>query len=144
MRLSSIRIIGANHTRAGFLARVTSPYLSPASPPSTSLTSALLSLLYSPESTTDGADSQQAPETLRQVLGKTRSITDDLLKFGIFESVDAGLDRSRDVFADPYDVDLVLKVKETSRYFLRTATDVGDGEGNAVRTQSFAGLDEKC
>jgi len=29
-------------------------------------------------------------------------------------------------------VDLVFNVKEQSKYFLRTATDVGDGEGNAV------------
>lgn len=146
MRLSSIRVIGANHTRAGFLSRVASPYLVPSSSSSspavspTSLTASLLSLIYPTQSSTSSTNiheaEQQFPatETLRQVLHKTRSISEDLAKFGIFESVEAGLDRSRDVLADPYDVDLVLKVKESSRYFLRTATDVGDGEGNAVRT----------
>lgn len=139
LRLSSIRIIGANHTRAGFLSRVASPYLAPPTPPSTSFTSSLLSLIYPTQqqqassSSIDGSDDASTTETLRQVLAKTRNISEDLTKFGIFENVEAGLDRSRDVLADPYDVDLVLKVKESSRYFLRTATDVGDGEGNAVR-----------
>lgn len=148
MRLSSIRVIGANHTRAGFLSRVASPYLVPSTSSSpavspTSLTSSLLSLIYPTQPSTSSTSiheaEQQFPatETLRQVLHKTRSIAEDLAKFGIFESVEAGLDKSRDVLADPYDVDLVLKVKESSRYFLRTATDVGDGEGNAVRTAQF-------
>lgn len=136
MRLNSIRVIGANHTRAGFLARVASPYLSTSAPPSTSFTSSLLSLIYPTQqastSSIDDAEHFQTTETLRQVLAKTRNLSDDLTKLGIFESVEAGLDKSRDVLADPYDVDLVLKVKEASRYFLRTATDVGDGEGNAV------------
>ena len=131
-------MIGANHTRAGFLSRVASPYLAPSSPssPSTSFTSSLLSLIYptssSPTRTSEADEKYPTTETLRQVLSKTRSISEDLAKFGIFESIETGLDRSRDVLADPYDVDLVLKVKESSRYFLRTATDVGDGEGNAV------------
>ena len=70
------------------------------------------------------------------MLRKTRDITDHLNKLDIFSEVEAGLESSTDVFAGPEDVDLVLKVKEASRYFLRTATDVGDGEGNAVRSSS--------
>jgi outer membrane protein insertion porin family len=138
MHLNSIRIIGASHTRAGFLGRVAAPYLVPASQSTNgtspySITSTLLSYIYpTSTSTTDESEYRPATETLRQVLAKTRNLSDDLSKFGIFDSVEAGLDKSRDVLADPYDVDLVLKVKESSRYFLRTATDVGDGEGNAV------------
>lgn len=136
MRLSSIRITGANHTRGDFLARVAFPYLSSSPQPSTSFTSSLLSLIYptrqASASSIDDSEHFATTETLRQVLAKTRNLSDDLRKFGIFEGVEPELDRSRHVLADPYDVDLLLRVKESSRYFLRTATDVGDGEGNAV------------
>jgi outer membrane protein insertion porin family len=118
LRLSSIRITGTKHTRPSFLGRIVSPYLSS---PTVSATS-------------QGADALPSPETLRDVLRKTRDITDHLNKLDIFSEVEAGLESSTDVFAGPEDVDLVLKVKEASRYFLRTATDVGDGEGNAVRS----------
>lgn len=149
MRLNAIRIVGANHTRSGFLSRVVSPYLQPATPTSSYSASAfsissLLSLFLPTTSSSSSSsststspydnDDQQLPttETLRNVLAKTRSITDDLARFGIFDEIETGLDSSQDVLAEPNDVDLLLKVKESSRYFLRTATDVGDGEGNAV------------
>lgn len=46
--------------------------------------------------------------------------------------VEAGLESSKGIYSTEEDVDLVIKVKEASKYFVRTATDVGDGEGNAV------------
>lgn len=45
--------------------------------------------------------------------------------------------QSDSVLSGRDEVDLVFNVKEQPKYFLRTATDVGDGEGNAVRSSFF-------
>lgn len=129
LRLNSIRILGATSTRTGFLSSVTSPYLSSSTTPTSSYLSSLLSAFQSEEAT-------PTTSTLRDVLRKTRNLTDDLGKFDIFSSVEAGLEGSPSVWADEEDVDLVIKVKEASKYYVRTATDVGDGEGSAVGVQS--------
>lgn len=42
------------------------------------------------------------------------------------------MEASPSVLSEAEDVDIVLRVKEAPKYFLRTATDIGDGEGSAV------------
>ena len=79
-----------------------------------------------------GGEDESVTETLRDVLRKTRNLTDRLERFDIFSEVEAGLDGSTSALADNEDVDLVVKIKEASKYYIRTATDVGDGEGSAV------------
>lgn len=128
LRLNAIRIVGTQHTRSSFLGRVASPHLYPSSAPSSSF--------FSKASSIDSET--RTTSTLRDVLRKTRDLTDTLEKFDIFSEVEAGLESSRGILADEQDVDLVVKVKEASRYFVRTATDVGDGEGNAVSAALFA------
>jgi outer membrane protein insertion porin family len=51
----------------------------------------------------------------------------------VFKSVEASLERSRDLMAQDIDVDVVFKTREKSRFYLKTATEVGNGEGSAVR-----------
>lgn len=36
--------------------------------------------------------------------------------------------------AAPNDVDVIFTTKERGKYFLKTSTEVGNNEGNAVRT----------
>ena len=103
--------MGARHTRSGFLARVASRYLSEDAPQ---------------DNTTPTTDS------LRKVLQKTRGFTDALQKLDIFSEIEAGLENAPGVMNDEQDVDLVVKVRESGKYFLKTASDVGDGEGSAV------------
>ena len=110
MRLQAVRILGAKNTRTSFLARITAPYLNSSAP----------------------SQGESITETLRNVLQKTRDLTDQLERYDIFSEVEAGLESSPGVLADDQDVDLIIKVKEASRYYLKTATDVGDGEGSAV------------
>lgn len=112
LRLNAIRVVGAKHTRTDFLARIAAPFLSD-----------------------DKDDSQRAySDTLRGVLQKTRGFREALQKFDIFSEIEEGLESSPGVMNTDQDVDLIVKVKEGSKYFLRTATDVGDGEGSAVRS----------
>lgn len=63
---------------------------------------------------------------------KTRGFTDALQKLDIFSEIEAGLENAPGVMNDEQDVDLVVKVRESGKYFLKTASDVGDGEGSAV------------
>lgn len=44
------------------------------------------------------------------------------------------LERSREALAAPNDVDVIFTTKERGKYFLKTSTEVGNNEGNAVRT----------
>ncbi|KAL7009651.1 hypothetical protein EMMF5_000559 [Cystobasidiomycetes sp. EMM_F5] len=112
LRLNAIRVVGAKHTRTDFLARIAAPFLSD-----------------------DKDDSQRAySDTLRGVLQKTRGFREALQKFDIFSEIEEGLESSPGVMNTDQDVDLIVKVKEGSKYFLRTATDVGDGEGSATAT----------
>jgi outer membrane protein insertion porin family len=105
MRISAIRFLGATATRPSFLARICAPYLA-----------------------------SDEPTTLAGVLAQTRSLTDKLARFDLFSNVSASLEKSPSYFASDDDVDLVISVAEKSRFFLRTATDVGNGEGNATGT----------
>lgn len=44
------------------------------------------------------------------------------------------LERSREALAAPNDVDVIFTTKERGKYFVKTSTEVGNNEGNAVRT----------
>ena len=70
--------------------------------------------------------------SLRTLLHRTNSLSQALAKLDIFTHVDALVESSDHVLASPDQVDIVLGVREAPRYFLRTSTDIGDGEGSAV------------
>ncbi|GAA6064252.1 hypothetical protein JCM10212_006401 [Sporobolomyces blumeae] len=123
LRLNSIRFLGATSTRPSFLSRIVAPYLAPLPNPS------FLSQSFP-------APPPPSQQTLRSLLRTTREVTETLEKFDMFRpgSIEPTLVKSDSVLAHPDEVDLVFNVKEQSKYFLRTATDVGDGEGNATGT----------
>lgn len=122
VRLNAIRVIGAEKTRPSFLSTLLAPYL-PNLPPASYLSST--------------PHPRPSSQTLRGVLNTTRNVSGLLSQFDIFSQVEASLEASPSVLAEAEDVDIVLRVKEGSRYFLRTATDIGDGEGNAVSSFCF-------
>ncbi|GAA6049158.1 hypothetical protein JCM3770_003283 [Rhodotorula araucariae] len=123
LRLNAIRIFGAKSTRPSFLSRIFAPYLAPLPPPS------FLAATFSPDS-----PPQPSEQTLRSLLQTTRELSATLAQFDIYRGVEATIERSDSVLSEREDVDIVLRVQEAPRYFLRTATDVGDGEGNATGT----------
>ncbi|BGP34898.1 hypothetical protein JCM10296v2_006722 [Rhodotorula toruloides] len=125
LRLNAIRILGAPSTRPSFLSRIFAPYLAPLPPPS------FLAATFSPDSSAHAPPSKQ---TLRSLLQATRNLTSTLEKFDIYRGIEASLERSDSVLSEKEDVDIVLRVREAPKYFLRTSTDVGDGEGNASAT----------
>lgn len=111
VQLQSIRVLGARTLRPSFVRAVFDPYLA--------------SL---------GHIATVRPTNLEDVLRASKAATQKLYGLDVFQEVDALLEASRSVLASPGDVDLVFRVREQGRYFLRTATDVGDGEGSATAT----------
>lgn len=124
LRLNAIRILGASQTRPSFLSRIFAPYLTSLPPPS------FLAASYPPTPSPPTA----SDATLRSVLKTSQEVVSTLSKFDIFRTLDASIERPSSVLAHPDEVDLVLRVTEAPKYFLRTATDVGDGEGSATAT----------
>lgn len=109
MRLASVRVEGAVHTRSSFLGSLVQPFLSK----------------------TDGEK-----QTLGSILHDARTIGSLLQETDIFETVLAKVDRSTEPRAQPGDVELVFKTRERSRMFLKTSTEFGNNEGSAVSPAS--------
>ena len=99
-----MRVEGAAHTRQSFLAWLINPHL---------------------RQTSDSS-------TLESVLHTTRRLSHIFQETDVFHTVEAKIERSRDAMAEDGDVDIVFKTREKGRYFLKTATEMGNAEGNAV------------
>ncbi|KAG6829367.1 hypothetical protein H0H87_011658 [Tephrocybe sp. NHM501043] len=107
LSISSVRVEGATNTRSSFLGSLINPLL-PESPAS------------------------HSASNLESVLHTSRQISHLLQKSDIFHSVEATIDRARDASASPTDVDVVFKVREKGRLYLKTSTELGNNEGNAA------------
>ncbi|MCJ1409971.1 hypothetical protein MMC19_004056 [Ptychographa xylographoides] len=108
--ISSIRILNANNTRKGFLARIFDPILSA---------------------------NHDRPYTLAEAIREISIGADKLHRLDIFEDpISIFLDKpSRaDPSTTPSDLDVFISVKEKSRILLKTGTDVGNAEGSAYGT----------
>lgn len=103
-RIAAVRVEGAKNTRRSFLADLVYPHL----PQSTSRSS------------------------FESVLRATRDIGHYLVQADVFQSVHARLEPSADRAAEPNDIDVVFSTRERPRFFLKTSTEVGNSEGNAV------------
>ncbi|CAM0135127.1 unnamed protein product [Umbelopsis sp. WA50703] len=68
--------------------------------------------------------------TVADVINNVQETAEKLQRLDIFDSVNVILDTSRDPFAARDALDCVLQVKEKSRFFLKTGTEIGNGEGN--------------
>ncbi|KAJ3327175.1 hypothetical protein HDU93_002096, partial [Gonapodya sp. JEL0774] len=66
-------------------------------------------------------------KTLGDVLTATQSVHDRLSRLGIFSEVDIGLDASP---SGGDEMDVVLKVKERPRLFIKTGTEIGSSDGS--------------
>jgi outer membrane protein insertion porin family len=77
-----------------------------------------------------------SPSTFESVLHATRDIGHYLVQSDLFHTVHARLEPSAEPSAKPGDVDVIFTTRERPRFFLKTSTEVGNGEGNAVRTTS--------
>ncbi|KAI9754545.1 MAG: hypothetical protein M4579_004645 [Chaenotheca gracillima] len=105
--ISSVKVLGASHTRKGFLERVFKPLLS---------------------------SNQQGPYTLAEALKEINTSADKLHKFDIFNPpISLYVDRpdQSDPSSTATDLSVFLSVREKSRLLLKTGTDLGNAEGSA-------------
>ncbi|CZR66304.1 probable SAM50 Sorting and Assembly Machinery (SAM) complex subunit [Phialocephala subalpina] len=105
--ISSIRLIGAEHTRRSFLDRIFNPILS--------------------------ANKDKA-YTLQEALQEVGSAADKLRRFEIYHpSLSTFIDRPdpTDPNSTPTDINVYIQAKERGRVSLKTGTDLGNVEGSA-------------
>jgi outer membrane protein insertion porin family len=103
-RINAVRVEGAKNTRRSFLASIVYPHLP-----------------------------QHHHSSFESVLRATRDIGHYLVQSDIFQAVHARLEPSADSTAKPGDIDVIFTTRERPRFFLKTSTEVGNSEGNAVR-----------
>ncbi|EMD31954.1 hypothetical protein CERSUDRAFT_119283 [Gelatoporia subvermispora B] len=111
LRIASVRVEGAVHTRESFLGYLVSPFLQEAA-----------------------TASDYKHSTLGSILHTTRHIGSLLQETDIFKDVHARLETSRDPLARAGDIDVVFKTREKGRFYLSTSTQVGNNEGGASAT----------
>jgi outer membrane protein insertion porin family len=107
VRINAVRVDGAKNTRRSFLASLVYPHLP-----------------------------QHTHPTFESALRATRDIGHYLVQSDIFQAVHARLEPSVDATAKPGGVDVIFTTRERPRFFLKTSTEVGNSEGNAVRIHS--------
>ncbi|KAI9839797.1 MAG: hypothetical protein M1837_001996 [Sclerophora amabilis] len=105
--ISSIHVLGASHTRKGFLERIFNPLLDA---------------------------NQHGPYTLSEALKEISASANKLHKFDIFHApISLFIDKTdpTEVSSTPTDFSVFLSVREKSRLLLKTGTDLGNAEGSA-------------
>lgn len=127
LRLSNVRLVGSTAVRPSFLARLCRPYMDPEAS-----SSRLQRLLHSSAGRLDFPP-PEAPTTLPGILALTARLGDDLQRLDVFSGIDASLMPSLDPLSPQTateDVDVLIQLKEAPRFFLKSSTDVGNGEGS--------------
>ena len=111
LHIANVKVHGAVHTSEAFLGWLIRPHLTLA--PSDSA------------STIPSAHS-----SLGSVLHTTRAISHSLSATDLFRKLSTRIERSTD--GPPGDVDIIFNVREKGRFFIKTATEIGNSEGTAV------------
>lgn len=72
---------------------------------------------------------------MADVINKSQDVAENLLRLDIFDHVQILLDNATDSdpLAAPDSINVVYQVKEKSRVFIKTGTEIGNNEGNMVR-----------
>ncbi|EXJ81026.1 hypothetical protein A1O3_07314 [Capronia epimyces CBS 606.96] len=114
--VSSVTVLGASNTRHGFLKRVVDPLLSA---------------------------NRSRPYTQSELIHEVANAATRLRRFGIYhEPISVYLDKpaKTDPTTTPTDVAVYYSVKERSRIFAKTGTDLGNAEGSAYANVQWRNL----
>lgn len=111
LHVANVEVQGAAHTSEAFLGWLIRPHLPSALPDLADLT-------------------PSAQSTLGSVLHTTRAISHSLSATDLFRTLSARIERSAD--GPPGDVNIIFNVTEKGRFFIKTATEIGNSEGTAV------------
>ncbi|PWN25680.1 hypothetical protein BDZ90DRAFT_281493 [Jaminaea rosea] len=143
LRLSSIRLIGTTHVRPSFLSHLCAPYISQPT--------ALQRLLGVGPSSSSSSHPLPAPgerTTLRELLALSARLAEQLDRLDLFRGVDVTLlpSASADSPHSKEETDIVIQLAEAPRFWLKSSSDVGNGEGSVSlqgRVRNLFGGGEK-
>lgn len=104
-RVNAISIVGAKATRPSFLEYATKKPLS--------------------------------AKTVAEIINSSQDTAQQLSQLDIFEHVQVLFENAsdHDILAEPDSINVVYQVKEKSRLFIKTGTEIGNNEGNMVRKE---------
>lgn len=104
VHVNAVTILGVKSTRPSFLEKVTNKILK--------------------------------AKNVADVINTSQNVAEDLQRFDIFDNVEILLDNATDSdpFAAPDSINVVYQLKEKSRVFIKTGTEIGNNEGNMVTT----------
>ncbi|KAL8697787.1 MAG: hypothetical protein Q9201_006934 [Fulgogasparrea decipioides] len=105
--ISSVRVLGASHTRSSFLKRIIDPILSA---------------------------NHDRPYTLSEAIRETQFAVDKLHRLDIFhEPISISIDRPdrTNPSSTPTDIDVYISAREKGRIAFKTGTEAGNAEGSA-------------
>lgn len=73
-------------------------------------------------------------KNVADVINTSQDVAEDLMRFDIFDNVQILLDNATDSdpLAAPDSINVVYQLKEKSRVFIKTGTEIGNNEGNMV------------
>ncbi|TFK22394.1 mitochondrial protein [Coprinopsis marcescibilis] len=108
VNISAVRVEGAHGTRKSFLGSIIDPILASSS-----------------------HQTSESQSNLESVLHTSRKIGDLLYRTDLFANVEAKIERAQDPLAANGDVDIVFKAKERGKWYLSSATELGNNEGSA-------------
>ncbi|CAO3632961.1 unnamed protein product [Cunninghamella blakesleeana] len=98
--VNAVTILGTRHTKPAFLEKVTSNIME--------------------------------SKTIADIVNRSQDVAEQLMRFDIFDHVEILLDHASDSdpLAAPDSINVVYQVKEKSRFYIKTGTEIGNNEGN--------------
>lgn len=103
VHINAVTFLGAKTTRRSFLEKIVEPVL-------------------------EG-------KTVADVINRSQETAHQLQRFQIFDDVQLLLDRASDTdpLAAPGSINVIYRLKERSRLFIKTGTEIGNNEGSMVK-----------
>ncbi|KAI9319661.1 surface antigen-domain-containing protein [Dichotomocladium elegans] len=108
--VNAVFLLGTHATRPGFLENITTPVLN--------------------------------AKTIAEVVNRSQTVAEQLQRLDIFDHVQVVLDRATDMdpLAAPGSINVLYRIKEKSRLFIKTGTEIGNNEGNMSGSMTYRNL----
>lgn len=136
LRLANIRLVGGSNVRTSFLKKLCRPYLLQPTP---------LQRILHRESPRLHFPDPNSPSSLREIVALSAKLADDLQRLDLFKQIEVSFMPScpAEVPLDPLsssmrahtpasleEIDVIVQLRENPRFWLKSSSDVGNGEGS--------------
>lgn len=128
LRLANIRLVGSSNVRSSFLNKLCAPYVG--------RPTALQQLLHA-NSDRLNLPRPDTPTTLREIVTLSAKLADDLHRLDLYKQIDVSFiptpPADGQIAPSPIsqeNVDVLVHLRENPRFWLKSSSDVGNGEGS--------------